>query len=69
MKIFGERLKDLREEKGLSILALGKLIGVSDASICRWENNTSDVKAEQIVIVAKFFNVSADYLLGLEDWF
>ena len=67
MKIFAERLKELRLEKGLSILALSKKINVSDASICRWENNQTDVKGEQLIQIAKFFGVSTDYLLGLED--
>ena len=67
MKVFGERLKELRNEKGLSILQLGNELGVSDATICRWENDKSDVKAEQIVLVAQYFKVTTDYLLGLED--
>lgn len=67
MKIFGERLKELRTEKGLSILDLSKQIKISNATICRWENNTNDIKGEQLIVLAKFFNVSTDYLLGLED--
>lgn len=67
MKIFGERLKELREEKGLSAKSLGKNIGVSDAAILNWENNINDIKGEYLVELAKFFGVSTDYLLGLED--
>ncbi len=67
MKVFGERLKELRTEKGLSIFELSKCLQISNATICRWENNTNDIKGEQLVILAKFFKVSTDYLLGLED--
>lgn len=67
MKIFADRLKELRTEKGLSSMALGKNIGVSDATIIRWENNQNDIKAEQLVKLAKFFGVTSDYLVGLED--
>lgn len=67
MKIFGDRLKELRLERGLSILKLSKLLNISDASICRWENNITDIKGEQLVVVARFFGVTTDYLLGLED--
>ena len=67
MKIFGERLRQLREEKKLSAKALGKNIGVSDAAILNWENNVNDVKGEFLVKIAQFFNVTTDYLLGLED--
>lgn len=67
MKIFGDRLKELRKEKGLSTSALGKIIDVSDTAICNWENNKHDVRGEQLIKLAQFFGVSTDYLLGLED--
>ena len=67
MKIFGERLRALRTEKGLSAKALGKLVGVSDASIINWENNVNDIKGEYLVKLAQFFGVTTDYLLGLEN--
>ena len=64
---FGKRLKELRTEKGLSTLKLGKEIGVSDATISRWENGISNIKSEELIIVAQYFGVTADYLLGLEE--
>lgn len=67
MENFADKLSELRTEKGLSSKALGKAIGVSDAAIIRWENNQNDIKAEQLVKLARFFSVTTDYLLGLED--
>lgn len=67
MKILAERLKELRLEKAMSTMALGKAIGVSDMAICRWENDKNDIKAEQLAKIAKYFSVSSDYLIGLED--
>ena len=67
MKIFGERLRELRTEKGLSIQLLSKEVQIGVASICRWENGQADVKGAQLVVLAKYFGVSTDYLLGLED--
>ncbi len=67
MKTFAEKLKELRKEKGLSTEALGKIIGVSDTAICNWENGKHDVRGEQLAKLARYFGVSADYLLGLED--
>ena len=64
---FAQRLKELRAEKKLSTMKLGKLIGVSDVSICRWENGVHDVKGEELFKLAQFFGVSTDYLVGLED--
>ena len=67
MKIFAERLKELRLEKGLSIGGLAKEIGIGSSSLCRWENMQADVKGSQLIILAKYFGVSIDYLMGLED--
>lgn len=67
MKIFAERLKDLRQEKGLSIQALAKEIKIGSSSICRWENCQADVKGYQLVILARYFGVTIDYLMGLEN--
>lgn len=67
MRKFCERLKELRVDKKLSINALSKLIGISDATICRWENGVNDVSGDSLIVLAKFFGVTTDYLLGLED--
>ena len=67
MENFKERLKELRTERGLSIAMLAKQVDIGVASICRWENGQADIKSQQLVVLAKFFGVSVDYLLGLED--
>ena len=68
MKIFCERLKELRQERKLSTLALSQALKVSDSTISRWENEMRIPNIENLVAIAKFFGVTADYLLGLEDW-
>ena len=67
MRKFAERLKELRTDKGLSIHALAKKVELGASTICRWENNGGDIKGDQLIILAKFFGVTTDYLLGLED--
>jgi len=67
MRTFAERLKELRTEHDLSILALGNAIGVSDATICRWENSISDVKSDQLIALAAYFGVTTDWILGITD--
>lgn len=67
MEKFAERLKELRTEKGLSIQGLSKATKIGVASICRWENQQADVKGSQLVILAKYFDITIDYLMGLED--
>ena len=64
---FTQRFKELKKESGLSDKKLGKVLEVSNATICRWENGQSDVKSEELYKIAEFFKVSADYLIGLED--
>lgn len=67
MEKFSERLKELRQEKGLSIQALAKKVKIGSSSLCRWENCQADIKGTQLVVLAKFFDVTIDYLMGLED--
>ena len=67
LKVFCDRLKMLRIEKKLSQPDLAKLIGVSNGMISFWENGLYEPTATNIINIAKFFNVSTDYLLGLED--
>lgn len=67
MKIFAERLKELRLEKNLSLKDLAKGIGSSDVAISRWENELRIPNIENLYLIAKFFGVSADYLIGLEN--
>jgi len=68
MKIFAERLKMLRTEKGLNRETLAKEIGVSPSIIRYWEDSTKIPKADAVISIAKFFNVKSDYLLGLSDY-
>ena len=65
--IYGKRIKELREERGLSLMALAKAIGVSDTAICKWENQLAEPKLSYIVRLADFFNCSADFLTGRSD--
>lgn len=67
MLVFAERLKELRSEKGLSQVQLSQLTKLSKSAISFWENDERIPNALAIITLAKFFNVSADYLLGLED--
>ena len=67
MKIFADRLMELRKERGLSQATVSKDLSVSLGIVCYWETNKSDPTASNIAKLARYFNVSADYLLGLSD--
>ncbi len=70
MNTFGERLKELRGKQSLEELA-NKLNAIYDTNISksmlsRYENGT-DPKMEYVRIIADYFKVSSDYLLGIND--
>lgn len=67
MKVFSQRLRELRQDKHLSMKQLAKELNTTDAAISNWENEINEPKISYLVSIAKFFNVSTDYLLGLED--
>ena len=57
-------IKDLRQERNVSQMALAKAIGVSQKAIDYWERGVNQPKASYIVALADFFDVSCDFLLG-----
>lgn len=67
MNKFADRLKELRTDKNLSQRALAKDTGFSQAAIARWESNLQVPNIDVAILLAKYFNVTTDYLLGLED--
>ena len=67
MILFKERLKELRVERKLSQEDLAKELNVSQRSISSWETGFRQPDFETLERIAKFFDVTADYLLGLGD--
>lgn len=63
---FQERLKELRNEKELSQQELAKELKVSQRSISSWETGFRQPDFETLSLIAKYFDVTTDYLLGLE---
>lgn len=64
---FGRRLKALREQEGLSMLAFGKEIGTSASRIKHWEEGKSAPSASWIVTICERFGISAESLLTGES--
>lgn len=61
------KIYELRKERNLTQAELGKEIGVDGRAVSYWEKGINEPKASYIYAMAKFFGVTADYLLGLED--
>ncbi len=67
MHTLGERLKQLREEKGLTQEEFSKIIHVPRPTYANWEVDRSDPGTKLASYLADYFNVSVDYLLGCTD--
>lgn len=65
--MIGERLQELRKDHGLSQEDLAKILGVSHYTVSSYECNRSDPDDKAKVILAKLFDVSVDYMVGLID--
>ena len=63
----GERIKALREEKGLTLAELAKELDTVKSSLSYIENGKKPVKDDLIVKICNYFDISADYLLGRTD--
>lgn len=67
LKIFGERLRSLRKGKNLVLADIAKLLNVSTTQAGDMENGKTGTSLQRLVILAEFFQVSTDYLLGITD--
>ena len=67
MEIFAERLKYLREKKGLMQKVVAKDLFISNTTLSNYEQNVCSPNPELIVRIAKYFHTSCDYLLGMTD--
>lgn len=66
MKV-SERIKELRLENNLTQTALAKATGISQNAIAQWENEKRTPNINAVITLAGFFNVTTDYLLGVEN--
>lgn len=60
MNGLGNKIKELRLEKGLSQEQLANAIGVSQKAIDYWERNVNEPKASYIVAIVKYFGITYD---------
>ena len=62
--IFGKKLKELRLVLGISQRKLGEMLSVCNQTISFWENGSREPDLDMLVLIAKFFDVTVDFLLG-----
>ena len=61
------RIKELRKEKGLTQKQLAKIVNKSETAVASWEQGLSEPCVNDLRLLCNIFEVSADYLLGLEN--
>ena len=64
----GQRLKELREEKGLTQKQLAEKLGINSVTYLHYEKEQREPPLSLLADIAKFYGVSVDYLLGLSDY-
>ena len=61
---FGENLKNVRKQRGVTQEELAEILGVSRQAISKWESDSGYPETEKLLMISKSLNVSLDYLLN-----
>ena len=64
-----QRLKDLREDKDIYQKEIAKLLNISQQYYSEYENGKRPIPVEYLIRLAKFYNTSIDYIVGLTNEF
>ena len=67
MEVFAKRIKELRNEKDLTVRMLAEELKISHSSISYYENCKREATLSVLKAYSTFFNVSLDYLMGFSD--
>ena len=59
------RIKDLREDHDLIQSVIAAVIGTTQQQYSKIESGKSDISGEKLILLAQYYNVSVDYILGL----
>lgn len=62
-----KRIRDLREDKDLNQTEIAKILGMSQTGYSKYETGENDIPTSILIKLAKFYNTSTDYILGLTN--
>lgn len=65
--LLNKRISQLRKAAGLNQKQLGEILGISNHAVCMLEKGNRGTTVEKLVLLAEYFHVSTDYLLGITD--
>ncbi len=67
MKDYTERIRDLREDHDLTQQAVAEFLGTTQQVYSRYEKGVNEMPIRHLIALCRYYNVSADYILGLKD--
>lgn len=66
--VFPTRLRKLLEDRGITITALARELKISRQAVSLYADGSAQPNIEKLVMIARFFDVSSDYLIGLSEY-
>jgi len=61
------RIKDLREDRDLTQAEVAEILGIRQNTYCQYENGKRQIPLLHLIALAKYYNTTTDYILGLTD--
>lgn len=65
--MYGRRIRELRRERGMTQAELAAKLSLAQITVSKYEREALDLGTETLIALCRIFEVSADFLLGLED--
>ena len=62
-----DRLTNIREDRDIKQEEVAKLLGIKQSAYSKYEKRRTKLQIDDLIILCKFYNVSADYILGLSN--
>jgi len=67
IKMYYKRIRELREDNDILQKDIAKLLNTTQQHYSRIENGSTEITADRVIALAKYYNVTSDYILGLSD--
>ena len=65
--VYIKRIRDLREDHDKTQQEIADILGTSQTMYARYERGANELPLHHLITLCKYYNVSADYILGLKD--
>ena len=67
MQAYVKKIRDLREDHDKTQQEIADYLGTSQTMYARYERGANELPIRHLIMLCKYYNVSADYILGLTD--